>query len=45
VTAGTFEQMVLAAEKCPAKCIHPGKPKNPNEPNLPALIERAKPFN
>jgi ferredoxin len=45
VTAGTFEQMVMAAEKCPAKCIHPGKPKNPNEPNLPALIERAKPFN
>jgi hypothetical protein len=24
---------------------NPGKPLNPNEPNLEALIERAKPFN
>jgi ferredoxin len=44
-TAGTFEEIVKAAEKCPARCIHPGKPLNPNEPNLEALIERAKPFN
>jgi ferredoxin len=43
--AGTFEQMVIAAEKCPARCIHPGKPLNPDEPNLDGLIERAKPFN
>ncbi len=43
--AGTFAQLVQAAEKCPAKCIHPGKPLNPNEPNLDQLIERAKPFN
>jgi ferredoxin len=43
--AGTFEQIVMAAEKCPARCIHPGKPLNPDEPNLDELIERAKPFN
>jgi ferredoxin len=43
--AGTFEQLVIAAEKCPARCIHPGKPLNPDEPNLDELIERAKPFN
>lgn len=43
--AGTFEQIVMAAEKCPAKCIHPGKPLNPSESGLDALIERAKPFN
>jgi ferredoxin len=43
--AGTYEQIVMAAEKCPARCIHPGKPLNPDEPNLEELIERAKPFN
>jgi ferredoxin len=43
--AATFEQLVIAAEKCPARCIHPGKPQNPDEPNLDELIERAKPFN
>ncbi|MHC5112935.1 MAG: 4Fe-4S domain-containing protein [Planctomycetota bacterium] len=44
-SAGTFAQLVQAAEKCPAKCIHPGAPLDPEEPNLPDLIERAKPFN
>jgi len=43
--AGTYAQLVQAAEKCPARCIHPGLPLNPDEPNLEALIERAKPFN
>lgn len=43
--AGTFEQLVVAAEKCPARCIHPGKPRNPDEPGLDGLIERAKKFN
>jgi ferredoxin len=45
VRAGTYAQMVQAAEKCPSKCIHPGKPLDPNEPNLDQLIARAKPFN
>lgn len=43
--AGTFAQLVQAAEKCPSRCIHPGKPLNPDEPDLPALIARAAPFN
>ncbi len=43
--AGTFAQLVEAAEFCPAHCIHPGKPLNPEEPDLEALIERAAPFN
>lgn len=43
--AGTFEQLVIAAEKCPARCIHPGKPRNPGEPGLDGLVARAKKFN
>ncbi len=42
---GTFEQIVMAAESCPASCIHPGAPLNPDEPNLVELIERAAKFN
>lgn len=41
----TFAQLVQAAELCPAKCIHPGKPLSPDEPGLAELIERAAPFN
>ncbi|MHC4947779.1 MAG: ferredoxin [Planctomycetota bacterium] len=43
--AGTFDELVRAAEKCPARCIHPGTPQNPDEPNLDDLTERARPFN
>ncbi|MBD3334666.1 MAG: ferredoxin [Candidatus Eisenbacteria bacterium] len=43
--AGTYAQLVQAAEKCPAHCIHPGKPLNPDEPNLEELIKRAERFN
>ena len=43
--AGTFAQLVQAAEKCPAHCIHPGAPLNPNEPDLDSLVRRAAPFN
>jgi ferredoxin len=45
VRAGTFAQMVQAAEKCPAGLIHPGTPLNPKEKELAKWIERAKPFN
>ena len=45
VNAGPFADLVAAAEICPAKCIHPGKPLNPNEPGLDDLIARAAPFN
>jgi len=44
-TSGTFQELVLAAEKCPVKIIHPGKPKNPAEKNLDEWIARAQPFN
>ncbi len=45
VSAGTFKEMVQAAECCPAKCIHPGKPLNQDEPGLDGLVERAAKFN
>jgi pyruvate-ferredoxin/flavodoxin oxidoreductase len=43
--AGTFAQLVRAAEMCPAALIHPGTPLNPKEKDLAKWIERAKPFN
>jgi ferredoxin len=44
IDAGTYRQMVEAAEACQVAIIHPGKPRNPNEPGLAELLERAKPF-
>lgn len=43
--AGTFKQMVQAAERCPAGIIHPGDPVNPKERELEKWIARAEPFN
>jgi pyruvate-ferredoxin/flavodoxin oxidoreductase len=43
--AGSFKQLVMAAEACPAECIHPGDPLNPKEKGLDKLIKRAEPFN
>jgi pyruvate-ferredoxin/flavodoxin oxidoreductase len=45
VKAGTFAEIVQAAERCTAKIIHPGTPLNPKERDLEKWIERAKPFN
>ena len=42
--AGTYRQLVEAAENCQVSIIHPGKPRNPNEPGLDELINRAQPF-
>jgi hypothetical protein len=42
--AGTYKQMVDAAESCQVAIIHPGKPWNDKEPGLAELIERAQPF-
>jgi NAD-dependent SIR2 family protein deacetylase len=42
--AGTYREMVEAAESCQVCIIHPGKPRNPDEPNLDELIKRAEPF-
>lgn len=44
-TAGTYAQLVKAAEGCPSKCIHPGAPLDKTEPGLEALMQRAKRFN
>ena len=43
--AGTYRQMVEAAESCQVAIIHPGKPINKEEPNLDELMARAEPFN
>lgn len=43
--AGTFQQLVLAAERCPVSIIHPGSPLNPNEKDLEKWRKRAEKFN
>jgi pyruvate-ferredoxin/flavodoxin oxidoreductase len=43
--AGTYAQMVQAAERCPAGIIHPGDPLNPKEKDLEKWVARAAPFN
>jgi len=42
--AGTFAQLVQAAEKCPVVIIHPGTPLNPKEKNLAKWLKRAERF-
>ncbi|MFZ4538401.1 ferredoxin [Propionivibrio sp.] len=44
VSAGTYAQLVEAAESCQVSIIHPGKPRNPNETGLEELLERAEIF-
>lgn len=44
VKAGTFAQLVTAAERCPVAIIHPGTPLNPREKDLAKWVERAKRF-
>ena len=43
--AGTYLQLVRAAELCPVNIIHPGTPLNPKEKGLEKWIERARKFN
>jgi pyruvate-ferredoxin/flavodoxin oxidoreductase len=43
--AGTFAQLVTAAERCPAGLIHPGTPLNPKEKDLAKWVKRAEKFN
>ena len=43
--AGSFRQLVEAAENCQVCIIHPGKPWNQNEPGLDDLVDRAQVFN
>jgi hypothetical protein len=42
--AGTYAQLVEAAETCQVAIIHPGKPRNAAEPGLPELLKRAEAF-
>lgn len=42
--AGTYRQLVEAAENCQVSIIHPGKPRNLNEPGLDELKARAEAF-
>jgi len=42
--AGSYAQMVEAAESCQVSIIHPGKPRNPNEPGIAELLARAEAF-
>lgn len=45
LTAGTYRELVEAAENCQVAIIHPGKPWNPDEPGLDELIRRAEALN
>ena len=42
---GPFKDCVKAAEKCPARVIHPGSPADPNEKGVEKLLKRAEKFN
>ncbi|MEK6611950.1 MAG: 4Fe-4S binding protein [Gemmatimonadota bacterium] len=44
-SAGTFQQLVIAAERCPVTIIHPGSPLNPKEKDLEKWVKRAARFN
>lgn len=44
LSAGTYAQLVEAAESCQVSIIHPGKPRNPDEAGLDELLKRAALF-
>lgn len=44
LNAGTYAQLVDAAESCQVSIIHPGKPRNLKEPGLDELLTRAAAF-
>ena len=44
LNAGSYRQLVEAAESCQVSIIHPGKPWNASEAGLAELIERATAF-
>ena len=44
-TAGSYKEMVKAAERCAARCIRPGDPWDPNEKGVEKLQKRAAKFN
>ncbi|MBZ0134207.1 MAG: 2-oxoacid:acceptor oxidoreductase family protein, partial [Rhodocyclaceae bacterium] len=42
---GKYADIVKAAEKCTAGCLHPGTPWNMNEPGIEKLMARAAKYN
>ena len=42
--AGTFRELVMAAERCTVAIIHPGTPLNPKEKDLAKWVKRAERF-
>ncbi|MBL3589380.1 MAG: 2-oxoacid:acceptor oxidoreductase family protein [gamma proteobacterium endosymbiont of Lamellibrachia anaximandri] len=42
--AGTYKDIVKAAEKCTAGCLHPGTPWNMGEKDIEKLVKRAEKF-
>lgn len=44
LAAGTYRQLVEAAESCQVSIIHPGKPRDSGELGLDELLKRAEPF-
>ncbi len=40
--AGTYKQLVIAAEHCPVRCIYPGKPRPGDETATADIITRGK---
>ncbi|MBZ0273642.1 ferredoxin, partial [bacterium] len=42
---GTFDELVRAAEKCPARCIHPAKPRAGDTTVNDDLLKRAAVYN
>ena len=43
--AGTYQDLVRAAERCTAKVIHPGLPDNPDAKDMAKWIKRGEKFN
>jgi len=44
IKAGSYRDLVEAAEACQVSIIHPGRPLDPGEPGLEELLQRAAPF-
>jgi len=45
LSRGTYLQLVVAAEKCPARCIHPGAPRPGDATATADVVARAAKFN
>lgn len=44
IGAGTYRDLVEAAESCQVAIIHPGRPRDPREPGVEELLKRAEPY-